>query len=387
MNSPTQQVIHRLSELVAIPSISSVSPQFDQSNQAIIQRLANELDELGFNTNIQTVDSDPSKQNLIAHIGPFDDPNQRGLVLSGHTDTVPCNPELWQSDPFTLTEDGGKLRGLGSTDMKGFLAIAIEAARKFTNQPLTRSLTLLMTADEESSMSGARHLADQGEPLGQYAIIGEPTGLQPIRSHKGILMESLLLIGRSGHSSDPSLGNNALEGMHEALDTILKWRTELQQRASNTDFAMPTISLNPGRIEGGDNPNRICAQCELQFDLRFLPGMDAAELRDELHQRVAERLQHSGLTIEWQPLFGGIPAFTTAAEGDLVKTLEQLTGQTAGCVAFGTEGPFFNQLGMETVVMGPGDIAVAHQPDEFLPIDSIAPTLRILNDVIRRYCL
>lgn len=389
LNASVAKVVQRLGDLVAIPSVSSTSAQFDQSNRAMIERLQSELDALGFCTQVQDIDNTTGKpkQNLIAHIGPFDDPSRRGLLLSGHTDTVPCNPELWHSDPFTLTERDDRLYGLGSTDMKGFIAIAIEAAQAFAGQRLEHSLSLLMTADEESSMSGARHLADQGEALARHAIIGEPTGLQPIRSHKGILMEALRITGRSGHSSDPALGNNALEGMHEALEVILAWRSELQARASNRDFAMPTASLNPGRIEGGDNPNRICAQCELQFDLRFLPGMEAAQLRDELHQRVAQRLHGSGLQIEWRPLFGGIPAFETAADSELIAFLEDLTGKPAGCVAFGTEGPFFNQLGMQTVIMGPGDIAVAHQPDEFLPLDSIQPTLDILDQTIRHYCL
>ena len=153
------------------------------------------------------------------------------------------------------------------------------AARGLRAADLTAPLILLATADEESSMDGAHLLVEQQRPRAAHAIIGEPTGLRPVRMHKGIAMEAIRLKGRSGHSSDPALGVNALDGMHQALDELITWRSELQARYRNPLFAVEVPTVNLGHIHGGDNPNRICAECELHFDIRPLPGMDLEELR------------------------------------------------------------------------------------------------------------
>ena len=160
--------------------------------------------------------------------------------------------------------------------MKSFLALALEASRELAGRRPERTLILLATADEETSMAGARALVEPELPRARHAIIGEPTGLRPVRMHKGILMESIRLQGHSGHSSDPSLGNSALEAMHTVIGTLLSWRNELQKNFRDPLFAVPVPTLNLGHIHGGDNPNRICAECELHIDLRPLPGMDVA---------------------------------------------------------------------------------------------------------------
>jgi len=248
-------------------------------------------------------------------------------------------------------------------------------------------LIILATADEESAMHGARALVDAGRPLGRYAVIGEPTGLRPVRMHKGVMGEAVRLIGKSGHASDPRLGNNALEGMHEVLTSVLAWRDELQRTHNNPAFPVSFPTINPGHIHGGDNPNRICGQCELQLDLRVLPGLDPSDLRAELTRRVAAVAERRGLGWEVAPLFASIPPAETPAGSAIVRAAEELTGHAAEAVSFGTEAPFFNRLGMETVVLGPGDIAQAHQPDEFLAIDRIEPTLQLLRTLIRRFCI
>jgi acetylornithine deacetylase len=324
----------------------------------------------------------PGKANLIATLGS----GPGGLVLSGHTDTVPCSEERWVHDPFRLTEDGGRLYGLGSCDMKSFLGIAIEAARGLSAGDLKRPLVILATADEESSMSGARALAEAGRPLGRYAVIGEPTGLRPVRLHKGVMGESVRLVGRTGHASDPRLGRNALDGMHEVLGDIKIWRAELQERFRHPAFAVPGPTVNLGHIHGGDNPNRICGDCELHLDLRVLPGMSADDLRTELAGRVAGIAERLGLEWEVEPLFRAVPPAETPAASAIVKAGEDLTGHAAEAVSFGTEAPFFNRLGMETLVMGPGDVAQAHQPDEYLEAARIPPTLELLRALIRRFC-
>jgi len=235
-------------------------------------------------------------------------------------------------------------------------------------------------------MCGAKALKPKYQRLGKHCVIGEPTQLKPIRMHKGILMEGIRLTGQSGHSSNPALGNNALEGMHTVISELLDWRSELQQRYQNPAFEIAVPTLNLGHIHGGDNPNRICGHCELHIDLRPLPGMQINDLREELSIRLGNRLSNSNLLLECIPLFDGIPAMETPAEADIVKAAEAMTGYQAQAVAFGTEGPYFNDMGMQSIIMGPGSIDQAHQPDEYLALDQIKPGVQILRRLIKQFC-
>ena len=381
--SPTR-LLERIRRLIATPSVSSVSPQFDQSNRPVIDLLADWLESAGFTVQIEPLPQRPDKVNLIATLGR----GPGGLVLAGHTDTVPFDAGRWRFDPFGGIEADGRIYGLGTADMKAFLALALAAAQQFRAGDLRQPLIILATADEESSMAGARALAAMKQPLGRHALIGEPTGLKPVRMHKGILMEAIRLEGRSGHSSDPALGVNALEGMHRVIGELLHWRAELQARYRNPLFAVEAPTLNLGHIHGGDNPNRICADCELHIDLRPLPGMGLADLREELHGRLERLLaDNRALKLRCAPLFAGIEAMETPATAAIVQATEQLTGVSAGAVSFGTEGPYLNALGMETVILGPGSVECAHQPDEFLPLATISPTLELLRGLIERFCV
>lgn len=372
-----------LARLVSLPSISSASPDWDHSNEAVVRTLAEWLESLGFVVEVLAVPDLPGKFNLVATLGQ----GPGGLVLSGHTDTVPFDPQRWRSDPFTLTERDGRWYGLGTCDMKGFFPLAIEAARHYVDRPLRQPLIILATADEETSMNGARALAEAGRPRARYAIIGEPTGLRPIRMHKGIMMERLRFEGLSGHSSNPDLGRNALEGMHEALTELLDLRSRWQQQYRNPNFDVQVPTLNLGCIHGGDNPNRICGQCELHFDLRPLPGMDIQALRQAILARVRPVAERRGLSLLFEPLFDGVPPFETPPDAALVQACERLTGHTAEAVAFATEAPWLQKLGMETLVMGPGSIDQAHQPDEYLELSQLAPTVRLLRGLIEQFCL
>ena len=372
-----------LEGLIATPSVSSVTPDWDQSNRPLLALLAGWLADAGFRVEILDIPGHPAKANLIATLGS----GPGGLVLSGHSDTVPFDADLWQHDPLKLTEDGGRFYGLGTSDMKAFFALAIEAARGLSAAALKQPLIILATADEESAMYGARALVDAGRPLGRYAVIGEPTGLRPVRMHKGVMGEAIRLVGRSGHASDPRLGNSALEGMHDVLTAVLAWREELQRTYNNPAFPVSFPTINPGHIHGGDNPNRICGRCELHLDLRVLPGLDPDDLRVELARRVGAVADRRGLAWEVQPLFASIPPAETPAGSAIVRAAEALTGHRAEAVSFGTEAPFFNKLGMETVVLGPGDIAQAHQPDEYLALERIPPTIGLLRRLIRQFCI
>ena len=379
MSLPSLQ--DQLAALIATPSVSCTQPHWDQSNRAVIDLLAGWLAELGFACEIQEVA--PGKANLLATFGS----GPGGLVLAGHSDTVPFDAALWHSDPLRLTAQGDRWVGLGVCDMKGFFPLVIEALRELLDQPFRQPLLVLATCDEESSMAGARALAAAGRPLGRAAVIGEPTGLKPIRLHKGVMMERIDILGQSGHSSDPSLGHSALEAMQDVMGELRLLRAQWQREFNNPQFGVPQPTLNFGCIHGGDNPNRICGQCALEFDLRPLPGMDPEQLRAAIRGKLQPLAERHQVRIDYAPLFANVPPFEQSADSELVRVAEKLTGHAAQAVAFGTEAPYLQQLGCETIVLGPGDIACAHQPGEFLELARIEPTVRLLRQLIQHYCL
>jgi acetylornithine deacetylase len=383
MTIKTPKLEELMQQLIALPSISCTNPALDQGNRNVINTLANWLEDLGFNTVIQPLNADGSKANLIATIGK----GSNGLVLAGHTDTVPYDENRWNSDPFILTEANGRLYGLGTADMKSFFALIIEAIRDLDLSSLQQPLIILATADEETSMSGARTLNAGHLPGARFALIGEPTGLKPVRMHKGMMMEAIRLTGLSGHSSNPALGNSALEAMHRVMTELLIWRDELQHANNNPLFEIPVPTMNLGHIHGGDNPNRICGHCELQIDIRPLPGMKLTDLRHELNQRLQTTLAGTMISYETLALFDGVPAIETPADSALVKAVERLTGAASEAVSFSTEAPFYNKLGMDSVVLGPGSINQAHQPDEYLALEQIKPTVKLIQDLVKQFCM
>ncbi|MBC52903.1 MAG: acetylornithine deacetylase [Gammaproteobacteria bacterium] len=381
----TRSLMQHMDAVLRLPSISSTNSSIDMSNLPVIHYLAEQFTALGFQCEIMPCESssEQGKANLIATLGS----GPGGLVLAGHTDTVPMDEALWSMNPLQMTEKDNRIYGLGSTDMKGFFALILEAVRSFVDTPLQQPLIVLATSDEETSMLGARKLAELGRPKARYAVIGEPTGMKPVHAHKGVMMESIRLQGRSGHSSDPSLGINAMEAMHDVIGELLRFRAELQEKYRNPLFAIELPTMNLGCIHGGDNPNRICGQCELEFDIRLLPGMEVEVMRGLIDQRLRPLAERWQVGFELTPLFPGAPAFLCPAESDLVKTAERLTGHSAGTVAFGTEAPWLQRMGMDTIVLGPGDIEQAHQPDEYLALDRIQPCVELLRDLITHYCV
>lgn len=382
MKHDARKVVDGIRELIGIPSVSSADPALDMSNRAVLERLADMLQAAGFRVEWLAVAGQEGKFNLVATLG--DGPG--GLVLSGHSDTVPYDEHAWSSDPFTLTERDGRLYGLGTADMKSFFALILAAVAEHSARDLKRRLIVVATADEETGMSGARALAESGPDLADVVLIGEPTSLRPVRVHKGIIAERIVLEGRSGHSSNPALGVSALDGMRAVLNELAALREDLAARHRSDAFEVPYPTLNFGRIQGGDNPNRICAECTLDIDCRFLPGMSLDEMRNGIRERVRRSVGGSGLTVRVEPLFHGIDAMNTPADSDFVRAVERLTGQEAGAVAFATEAPIFAAAGCEVVVAGPGSIDQAHQPDEYLELAAIPPAVDLLSRLIGRYC-
>lgn len=392
-----------ISTLIGTPSVSSTQHQFDMSNQGVIDLLANWLAPLGFDVQLTPVEGHPGKSNLIARIGS----GTNGLLLSGHSDTVPFDEHLWQSDPFAMQEQDDKWFGLGSCDMKSFFAIAIEAIKPLLNENLTAPIVILATADEESSMSGARQLAKDHLRDISRAIIGEPTDLRPITRHKGIMMANLRVEGTSGHSSEPDLGKNAIEGIHEAIAELMRYRLELKDQYVDPHFAVSYPTLNFGCIHGGDNPNRICDHAELEFDLRSLPSMDMTDFIDDMQARIQSRLPQYSVSLKL--LHEPVPAFenpdsalakdihaellasagnpSDLASRDDISNHNVSNDPTMSSVAFGTEAPFLGALDLDTVVIGPGSIHQAHQPNEYLPTAQINPAIDLIRSLASRQCV
>ncbi len=384
------KVVDRIAALVKEPSVSAVSPALDMSNRSVAELYGGWLSDAGFSVELMPVASHhggEDKRNVIGVLGR----GEGGLVLAGHLDTVPYDRGQWRTDPFTLTEVSDTLVGLGVADMKAFFALALEATAAIDPSKLKRPLIIVGTADEESGMDGAKALCARGRlsdgVSARAALIGEPTALRAVRAHKGVAMERLFLRGRSGHSSDPSLGRSALEGMRKAMDALGEVRARLQHQWRDDAFAPPVPTINLGYIHGGDNPNRICADCELTFDVRLLPGMDDAVVRAAVLDAVTTALAGSELTISLERLHDAIPPFATPQTAPLIQAVERLTGAPSTTAAFGTEAPFFSALAPETVVLGPGDIEVAHQPGEHLPLARIQPMITLLEKLIAEHCL
>lgn len=387
---------HMLNSLISKPSVSCVHSDIDMSNMPVIGALEEWLNQAGYETSVNALPDQANgkkKANLIAILYPNnmcpaeDGSVHGGLILAGHTDTVPFDESLWDSNPLAITEKDNRFYGLGTCDMKAFFAIALQAVAKYKSSDLKKPLIIVATADEESTMDGARALAEQNKIHADYALIGEPTGLKPVHMHKGILSDAITVIGQAGHSSNPQLGASALEGMHKVMQALLSWRDTLQAQYQNPAFTVPVPTMNFGHIHGGDNPNRICGTCELHFDLRCLPGMSRHELREQIKHITAQSLANSDLRFDYDILFEGIPAFATDADSKIVKLTESLSGHSAHSVAFGTEAPYFQQLQCETIVLGPGSIDQAHQSNEYLAHDQIKPMLKLIQQLVEKTCL
>lgn len=369
-------------QLIALPSISSDDADLDQSNKPLIDLLATWCQSLGFQVDIQPVPGTRNKFNLLASLGE----GAGGLLLTGHTDTVPFDDGRWTKDPFTLTEHDNKLYGLGTADMKGFFAFILDAVRELGANQLSKPLYILATADEETSMAGAQYFSTSTQLRPDCAIIGEPTSLVPVRAHKGHISNAIRIMGQSGHSSDPAKGVNAIDLMHESIGQLIKLRDSLQKRYHNPAFAIPYPTMNFGQIHGGDSANRICGCCELLMDIRPLPGLSLTDL-DELMSQALQPIQErwpGRLTIKHS--HAPIPGYECPVHQSALVQIEKLVGKRAETVNYCTEAPFIQQL-CPTLVLGPGSIEQAHQPDEYLSTSFIEPTRQLLKQLVSHFCI
>ncbi|MBB5551263.1 acetylornithine deacetylase [Rhizobium lentis] len=310
------------------------------------------------------------RSNLFATIGPVEVP---GYILSGHMDVVPAAETGWSSDPFRLRADADRYYGRGTTDMKGFLAAVLAAVPMLAATRLRRPIHIALSYDEEAGCRGVPHMIARlpnlcAPPLG--AIIGEPSNMRAIRAHKGKAAARLTVRGRSGHSSRPDQGLNAIHAMSSVLACANAEAARLAHGPFEDVFEPPYSSLQVGTLKGGQAVNIIPDTCEAEFEARAIAGVDPAILLAPL-RTAAEALPQLGFEVEWREL-SAYPALSLAADAALARLLGELTGiEPLAAVSYGTEAGLFQRAGIDAIICGPGDIGRAHKPDEFILVEEL----------------
>jgi acetylornithine deacetylase len=371
-----------LAELVAIDSVSS------RSNAKVVDYLARRCEALGLHLKRLPYadESGTEKVNLVAFAGPepshSTDPIE--LAVVGHTDTVPYDPK-WK-DALKLTERDGNLYGRGACDTKAFIAAALTAVEAVETTKLARTFALVFTADEEIGLIGAKRLAEAQVLRARNSIVGEPTSLRPMRAGKGYCLAEILVKGREGHSAYPSLGRSAVVGAARLITKLDDIAAQLRSE-EHLAFDPAYTTLNVGLVRGGTAKNVIAGECRFTLEWRPIPGQDPSRMLSLLAAAIDEEQKRDpDFTCEVDASRAD-EGFETPPGSKLVKLLEQLSGIEAGTVAFGTEAAQMTQLGAEAVVLGPGNIRVAHQTGEFVPILELERCVEILAKAIEKLCV
>jgi acetylornithine deacetylase len=353
---------------------------------------------------IERFDCGGEQENLWFETGPPSNGDGEGLLLCGHVDVVPATEPEWTADPFILRVEGDRAIGRGACDMKGFDAIAINLLREAANAgSLEAPLGLLLTCNEEIGTVGAGQFAAQwaGRPLPRRTIVGEPTSLQPVRGHKGHLGIAIVVGGLGGHTGFPNRGVNAierampvLEGFRDLRQSMVEERLDASDLFPETPFPVLTVA----GIEGGSAINVMPESCVIRVGVRLLPGQSAEEFLPRLRSAIEGR----GIGVDMRsgdlesPLpmaardeclvidLNNTPSYAIDSDAAFLAEVADLVGDHGSHGAnFGTDAGRLVGLGCESVVFGPGNIGVAHKPDEWMPLDEFARTPELLRRLIR----
>lgn len=376
---PLQRTCEILGELVAFPTVSS------ESNLELITYAADLLSDAGATLSISR-DESGTKANLFATLGPQVD---GGIVLSGHTDVVPADAAEWTSDPFTMTRRGDRLYGRGACDMKGFIAAALALAPRFAEAEPARPLHFAFTYDEEVGCLGARALVKEIAGAGirpSVAIIGEPTGMGVIEGHKGCYEYTTGFTGMEGHGSQPDRGVNAIEYAARYVSRLLDLRERLKERApAGSRFDPPWTTVQVGTISGGTARNVIAGSCAVEWEMRPVRSDDAAWVKNDLAAYAENVLLPAMRAVSPDcgivtHTIGEVEGLQVVDESEARDIVCELTGRgDADVVPFGTEAGLFQAAGISSIICGPGSIAQAHKPDEFIEIGQLAACLEMLD--------
>ena len=368
-----------LFDLIAFPTISS------DSNLAMIEYIRSLLERAGIASSL-IFNEERTKANLFASIGPKDKP---GVLLSGHSDVVPVTGQAWTSDPFRIVERHGNLYGRGTADMKGFIACVLAVAEQLTQHALSKPYQMVFSYDEEVGCIGVRRVIEQLPSLTtlpELCIIGEPTMMEPVIAHKGKVAGHIKCTGHSCHSSQALDGLNAIHLANDMITSIRKQQDIILSGAIRDDgFTVPVTTLHIGTIKGGTALNIVPSECNLEFEIRNIPSQNADDLLDALFnearaltERASERFPGTGVSID---IFNRYPGLATPSDSPALTRVQRLVASNAaGKISFGTEGGLFNQhLGVPVIVCGPGDIAQAHKPNEFVSMAQLDACLVFLE--------
>ncbi|MBN8875549.1 MAG: acetylornithine deacetylase [Rhodospirillales bacterium] len=348
------------------------------SNLELIAFVRSWLDEHGIPYRVST-DRDGRKANLHAIIGPQ---TEGGIALSGHVDTVPVDGQAWSADPFALRRTDGKLFARGACDMKGFVAACLAAVPALKARALGKPVHLFITYDEEVGCWGAQRLIEDVAASGlrpDLCIVGEPTGMQPVLAHKGKLNLGVTVRGKPGHSSEPAKGVNAVHAAAEAIAWVAAEARRLAKEGPFEDgFDPPHTTIHVGTVEGGTILNIIPERASFTMEWRHIPADDPHLAMQRLQRYVAETIEPAMHAVDPRTGFDWeiqleMPGLSLSPDHALTTLVKQLTGANAtGKVSYGTEGGYYEKAGIPAIVCGPGHIAQAHQPDEWIAESELA---------------
>ncbi|MBO6503188.1 MAG: acetylornithine deacetylase [Kordiimonadaceae bacterium] len=382
----TADILKILEALVAFDTTSF------KSNLDLIDFVAAKLEKAGANVHVLKAKDQP-KANMVATFGPN---VPGGVVLSGHTDVVPVEGQEWTCPAFEMTEKDGKLFGRGTADMKGFLAVALAHADDFANASLKKPIHLAFSFDEEVGCTGIQEMLpflSDYVAAPRLVVIGEPTSMQVATAHKGQYVAKTRIVGREAHSSRPDDGVNAVVVAAELIRYIDDMASHVRQAGPfDESFEPPHTTFNIGPISGGSAFNIISNKCEFDWEFRFLPDQDGpaiiAAYMDHIEQKVLPTIKakfpECDITNEIWAYLPPLKADPGSDGESFAMSLAQKNESTV--VAFGTEAGHFQGLSFPTVVCGPGDIAQAHKPDEFIEISDLEACSRFMVRVREAMC-
>jgi acetylornithine deacetylase len=372
-----------LTDLIGFKTISG------EDNSSLIDYCDDILKKLGA-TSFRTYDDEEKRVNLFATLKTKNSNGKKPIILSGHTDVVPVS-KGWSTDPFIATIKGEKLYGRGSCDMKGFIACALAYAPIYSKSNLDRDIHFSFTFDEETACQGAPILIEELKKRkikDGICIIGEPTNMKIIDAHKGCFEYTTYFKGLAGHSSAPHKGVSAVEYASRYVNKLIELREKLKERApKDSIFDPPHSTLSIGGIFGGIAHNVIADKCHVNWETRPVVKEDAVFLNQELDKYANEVLLPEmkkifpNSSIE-KDIIGEIVGFDREDKSEACELISSLTGDNSRqVVSFGTEAGLFQEIGISTVVCGPGSIEQAHKIDEFIVLDELRKCLNLLDGI------
>lgn len=359
-----------------------------KSNLALINWVQDYLEGYGVSSTL-IHDETETKANLHATIGPID---QSGIVLSGHTDVVPVEGQAWDSDPFALREHDGLLYARGTCDMKGFIAVALAKVPQMVKAGLAAPIHFALSYDEELGCLGAHSLADKLVHLPvvpKLCVVGEPTSMKPITGHKGICDFDCSVHGKESHSSLAPYAVNAVEAGAELVAYIKSVARRMAHEGPfNKAFDPPFTTVHTGVIQGGTALNIVPNRCDFSFEIRNIPEVDPEALAEEIRQHAFKNIEPWMKDIDPKTGFefksaAKVQAFDIANDHPMVDLVLSWSGANdAAKVSFATEAGIFQQRGIPTVVCGPGSIAQAHKPNEFIAQEQLLKCEHFLDRLL-----